>query len=230
MKIFTIYSSSHKVWYEIFRTSLFANCKDFELSSREVPQVCKTGKYGSEDIIKFWRLKVEYIIELLDKETEPFLYSDCDVYFFRDFKTDLEDRLKGKDILFQFEKKFLGYPMVCAGFMYMKPSIKMKRMFKWVYDNLDKYGYDQKAINRYLLKRRDGYLPGTFSLKRRVSYGILPKTYYSINYDNGNKIWAGEDVEITIQNPFMAHIHWAIGEKTRLKLLEKIKNHFQGDK
>lgn len=218
MKIFTIYSQSHKVWYEIFRTSLFANCKDFELSSRLVPQVCKTGEYGSEDVIRFWRLKIEYILELLDTETEPFLYSDCDVYFFRDFKADLENRLKGKDIVCQFEKKILGLmPTVCAGFMYMRPNDRVRGMFHWIYHNMEKYGNDQKALNRYLLKRK-------------VSMGILPKTYYSINYDNNNKVWNGEDVEITIKDPFIAHIHWAIGLETRLKLLEKIKHHYKGVK
>ena len=215
MKIFTIYSQSHKVWYEIFRTSLYANCTGFELNSRLTPQICKTGEYGSDDIIKFWYKKIEYIIELLNKETEPFLYSDCDVYFFRDFKTDLEERLIGEDIVCQFEKRFSGWQMVCCGFMYMRPNDRVNRMFHWIYHHLDKYGDDQKALNRY-------------RLKRKVSMGILPKTYYSINYDNGNIVWAGEDVNITIENPFMAHIHWAIGLETRLELLSRIRNHYKG--
>ena len=184
------------------------------MNSRLAPQVCKTGKYGFVDTIKFWYLKVEYILELLDRATEPFLYSDCDVYFFRDFKKDLEIRLNGKDILCQFEKKLLGFfPMVCGGFMYMRPNERVKEMFRWIYENLDKYGSDQAALNRY-------------KLKNKVSMGILPKTYYSINYDNGNKVWNGEDVEITIKNPFMAHIHWCIGLEMRLDLLDKIMSHY----
>jgi len=213
MKIFTIYSQSHKVWYEIMRTSLWANCKGFELNSRLAPQVCKTGEYGSDDIIKFWRLKIEYILELLGREKEPFLYSDCDIYFFRDFKSDLENRLKGKDIVCQFEKKRFGFKMVCAGFILMRPNDKAKEMFRWILENMKKYGNDQAALNRYLLKRK-------------VSYGILPKTYYSINFDNKNKVWTGQDVKIRVKNPFMAHIHWAIGTETRLKLLKRIKECF----
>ncbi len=215
MKIFTIYSPSHKIWYEILRTSLLSNCNNgYELSAKSVPQICKSGEYGSDDVTKFWYKKIKYIIELLDKETEPFLYSDCDVYFFRDFKDDLEKSLIGKDIVCQFEKKFFFFSMVCCGFMYMRPNDRVKRMFHWIYHNLEKYGDDQKALNRY-------------KLKRKVSMGILPKTYYSINYDNGNIVWNGEDVKITIKNPFMVHIHWAIGLKTRLELLSKIRNHYK---
>jgi len=223
MKIFTIYSQSHKIWYNIFRTSLWANCKDFELSSRLVPQVCKTGEYGSDDIIKFWYLKIEYILELLDKETEPFLYSDCDVYFFRDFKADLEKRLTGKDIVCQFEKKILGLiPMVCAGFIYMRPNKRVKFMFQWILENMEKYGDDQKALNRYIYKK-----PFFSDVVWPISYGILPKSYYSINFDNKNKVWKGGRVKIRVKNPFMAHIHWAIGLKTRLKLLKMIKDHYK---
>ena len=89
MNIYTIHSDSHKVWYKVLKDSLKANCKDFKIHSRITKQVSKTGEYGSDDIIKFWYLKVKYILEALEVETEPFLYSDTDIYFFRDFNSDL---------------------------------------------------------------------------------------------------------------------------------------------
>ena len=103
--------------------------------------------------------------------------------------------------------------MICAGFIYMKPNEKVKKMFRWILDNLEKYGNDERAINRYLYTHR-------------IKWATLPKTYYSINFDNWNKLWHGEDVKIRVKNPFMAHINWAIGLKNRLNLLKMIKRHY----
>ena len=216
MKIFTIHTESHRTWFDIMQGSLVANCTDYELINKVTKQVSKTGEYGTDDIINFWYLKVLHILEILHTEDDPFLYSDTDIYFFRDCASDLQERLGGNDIVAQYEKhSFKFFPMVCAGFMYMKPNETNKKMFAWILKNMRKYGNDQAALNRYLF------------MNPQVKLGILPKTYYSINYDNGNKVWDGEDVKITVKDPFIAHIHWAIGLKTRLNLLEMIKRHYE---
>lgn len=214
MKIYTIHSESHDMWYSILRDSLEANCKNYEISNRIVPQVSETGDYGTDDIINFWYLKVLRILEALHTEKEPFLYSDTDVYVFKDFTEDLENRLKNKDILIQYEKHRMGFKMVCAGFMYMKPNDKVRKMFFWILKFLRSFGNDQAALNCYIRTTN-------------IKVGILPKTYYSINYDNGNKVWEGEEVKITVEDPFIAHIHWAIGLERRLDLLKMILKHYE---
>ena len=207
MNIYTIYSPSHAHWFKIFKTSL-SNCKDCTLYSRTAPQVCKSGNYGSSDAINFYYLKVLHILEILHTETEPFVYADVDVYFFRDFVDDLESRLKDNDMVIQYEKKVFGFKTGCNGFAYMRPNKKMKDAYAWVLKNLHRFKGDQQALNAYIYTHR-------------IKMDYLPKTYYSINYDNGDTVWDGEDVDITVKDPFLAHVHWAVGNK--LKLLEMIK-------
>jgi len=215
MKIYTIHSESHQVWNNVLQESLLMNCQEeHHLVNRVTKQVSKTGDYGTDDIINFWYLKTIYILEALFTETEPFLYTDTDVYFFRDFQKDLEERLKGNDIAIQYEKHLFGFfRMVCAGFMYIQPNDRTRNMFIWILRKMRRFGNDQAALNRYI-----------YTGSIRVA--TLPKTYYSINYDNGDKVWEGEPVNITVENPFMAHIHWAIGLDRRLKLLDMIKKHY----
>jgi len=211
MKIITIYSESNKELFLKFCEGMTNLDNKYELCSRLTPQVCKTGHYSADDAIKFWYLKVLYILEYLYQEIEPFVYADADVYFFRDFKDDLEKQMKGKDIAIQYEKHILKiFPMVCAGFMYIRPNKRMRNMFGWVLKNMDRFGNDQTALNRYIY---------TYPVK----FAMLPKTYYSINYDNGDKVWDGEPVDITVKNPFIAHMHWTIGNLNKLKLLEMVK-------
>jgi hypothetical protein len=207
MNLYTIYSHSHEYLFDIMRGSM-VNC-NVAMRSKKAPQVCKSGDYGSSDAINFYYLKILYILELLHTETEPFVFSDVDMYFFRDFSQDLRDRLKDNDMLIQYEKNVMGLPATCNGFMYLRPNKKTKDAFAWVLKNLHWFKGDQQALNAYFYTHL-------------IKVGLLPKTYYSINYDNGNKVWNGEDVGITVKDPFLVHLHWTIGN--RLGLLDMIKS------
>lgn len=208
MKIYTIYSESHKRLFDIMKESVTSvNCS---LYSKKSPQVCKSGNYGSSDAINFYYLKVLYILELLHTETEPFVFADVDMYFFRDFSDDLRSRLKDNDMLIQFEKNVFGFSTGCNGFMYLKPNKKMKAAFAWVLKNLHRFGGDQQALNRYCRTHK-------------IKYDILPKTYYSINYDNNNKVWSGEDIKVTVKDLFLIHYHWAIGNRNKVELLKMVR-------
>ena len=213
MKIFTIHSESHQELFNIMKESLEANCKDYELISKVVPQVSKTVDYGKGDSLNFKHLKVLHILELLYTEKEPFIFADVDIYFFRDFAKDLEGRLGDNDFIAQFEKYQFGFNTVCSGFMYMQPNEKMKKAYKWILYNLHRFKGDQVTLNRYLLTHR-------------LKYKSLPKEYYSINYDNGNKVWNGEDIKVSVENPFLIHLHWTLGMDNRIKLLEMVKNKY----
>jgi len=207
MNIHTIYSESHEGLYEKFKDSL--DGRWFSLRARQSSQVCESGEYGSKDAIQFWKEKTKYILEILDRESRPFLYSDVDVHIVKDFTKDL--KLGQKDIVFQLDKYLWGIrPTICAGFMYMKPNNSVKQMFEWVLKNLEKYGDDQKAINRYLIWRK-------------IKWGVLPKTYYSIGFDNGGKIWNGEEVKIKNRDYYIIHLNYTTGIKNKLELL----NYFQ---
>ena len=163
MKIYTIYSESHNYLFEIIKESM-VNC-NCTLYSKKSPQVCKSGNYGSSDAINFYYLKVLYILELLHTETEPFVFADVDMYFFREFTDDLKSRLKDYDMLIQFEKKVLGLKASsCNGFMYLRPNREMQKAFHWVLKNLHRFKGDQQALNGYFYTHQ-------------TKWDMLPKTY-----------------------------------------------------
>ena len=202
MKVYTIYSESHAKLFEIFKSHL-GDWADLE--ARKAPQLC-SGDYGSEGSVDFWKLNIEYFLEICEIETEPFIYADCDVMFVK--KPDL--RINGKDLVAQLDKRICGYPMICTGIMCIRPSDKIKRMFEWMLKHIERFGNDQKAINHYLLYGR-------------IKWATLPKTYYSINYDNGNKVWDGKSELIIKPRDYMAfHLNWTIGTENKLKLWSEI--------
>lgn len=218
MKVYTIYSESHAKLFEIFKSHL-GDWADLE--ARKAPQLC-SGDYGSEGSIDFWKLNLEYFIEICGKETEPFLYLDCDVIVLKDPTKDLEERIKGKDLVAQLDKRICGFPQICTGIMYIRPTWAIKEMLYYIRRPRKKFGHhsqspivyygnDQKALNRYLL-----YHPG------KVKWDVLPKTYYSINYDNGNKVWNGSELKIKDRDYYMYHLNWTIGTENKLRLLNKL--------
>jgi len=207
MNIYTIYSKSHEELFETFQTKL----GELGLYTKfhRAPQLC-SGDYGSEGSTDFWKLNIEYFLDICDREKNPFLYVDCDVMFIKDPTKDLEKRIKGRDLVAQLDKRICGYPMICTGIMCIRPSDKTKRMFEWMLKHIERFGNDQKAINHYLLYGR-------------IKWTTLPKTYYSINYDNGNKVWDGGELTIKKRDYMAFHLNWTIGIKNKLYLLNQIR-------
>ena len=203
MKIYTIHSPSHQKYFDLFKGSLNGR---HEIISREVEQI-SSPDYGAGDIINIYRLMVLYILEALYKETEPFLFMGVDIYFFKDFDIDLGD----KDMLVTYEKHVYGLPTICTGVMCLRPNKRTRKMFLWILKHFDKLRDDQRGVNIYLYTH-------PFSIK----WGLLPKEYYSINYDNGNKIWNGEQIKLSV-DPILLHYHWTLGDENRMKLLKMVK-------
>ena len=204
MNIYTIYSESHVKLFEKFRDSLLG--LGLPVFSRDAPQLC-SGDYGSEGSTDFWKLNIEYFLDICILEKNPFLYVDCDVMFIKDPTKDLEKRIKGRDLVAQLDKRICGYPMICTGIMCIRPSDKTKRMFEWMLKHIERFGNDQKAINHYLLYGR-------------IKWATLPKTYYSINYDNGNKVWDGRDLKFGVRDYYAFHLNWTIGTENKIRLWE----------
>ena len=126
MNIYTIHSESHIEMFEQFKKSLEKTGDWYRLVARQVPQ------YGSGDYpgyIEFWKLNIEYFLEICEKQKEPFLYLDCDVMVIKDPTEDLEKT--DKDLVGQLDKYFCRIPMICTGIMYIRPSDSIKRMFEF---------------------------------------------------------------------------------------------------
>jgi len=214
MKVFTIYSESHAKLFKKFKSHL-GNWAD--LKARKAPQLC-SGDYRSENSVYFYMLKCAYFMEICETEKE-FLYLDCDVICTGDPTEDLNQRLGDNDLIIQRDKKLFGlFPMVCGGIFYVKVNDRTKEMFRWMLQNIEFYGDDQRVMNRYLLKRK-------------IKWDFLPETYWSLNFDNGNKVWDGKRNLVIKNRPYkMFHLNWAIGEN-KFKLLGRVKpwvNFLQG--
>ncbi|MCP4394575.1 MAG: glycosyltransferase family 77 protein [Alphaproteobacteria bacterium] len=213
MKVYTIYSDSHQELFNLFEFNLGSWA---ELKARKAPQLCSGDYPGS---VNFWKLNIEYFMELVATNKEPFLYLDCDVIVRGDPTADLQKRLGGRDLVGQLDKRIFGIPQICTGIMYIRPSHQIYRMFRWMLDNVEKYGNDQKALNRYLL-----FHNYHLSYERSIRWGVLPETYYSINYDNGNGVWDGEPLKIKPRDYKMFHLNWTIGTENKLKLWREFEN------
>ena len=217
MNIYTIYSESHAELFDEFRNNLW---EDAVLLTKRAPQLC-SGNYGSEGSTDFWKLSIDYFIEICEQETEPFLYADCDVMFMKDPTKDLEKRIEGRDLVAQLDKRICGFPQICTGIMCIRPTWAVKEMLYYIRDPrknrlgyhsqspIVKYGNDQKAINKYLT-----YHPF------KVRWDVLPKTYYSINYDNGNKVWDGRGLKLKTRPYYAFHLNWTIGIENKIRLWE----------
>lgn len=203
LRIFTIHSPSHQKYFDMFSESL----KGHEIISKVTQQICEPD-YNSKDYREYFYLKTLYVFEQLILEKEPFIISDVDIIFFKEFNIELKDN----DFIAQYEKHVFGFPTICAGFMCIKPNEKTRKMFAWVIKNLHRFNHDQEAINHYIYTH-------PFSIK----WSTLPKTFYQINYDNGNKTWDGEYVKLRVYDPVLFHYHWTIGDKNRMGLLSMVK-------
>ena len=140
-----------------------------------------------------------YYVYVLQSKTDKGLYIG--------YTKDLKKRIEGRDLVAQLDKRICGYPMICTGIMCIRPSDKTKRMFEWMLKHIERFGNDQKAINHYLLYGR-------------IKWTTLPKTYYSINYDNGNKVWDGRDLKLKTRPYYAFHLNWTIGIENKLRLWE----------
>lgn len=204
-KLLTIYSDSHKKMFNDFFLSSFNKylSNDYILLSKEIPQVCMTGKYNSSGFFEAMLKKIQWIIENFEiNDNEEMVFADCDIQFFQSLKYSLNS-----DFLFQWD--FNNY---CAGFMIFKQSKKVLNFFK----NIEKLVSlnlfnDQYAINILL----------------NVSYDIskekLPiDTYWSIGNFNKGRVWDKEEF-LCNKKIIMHHANFTVGVNNKILMLEKMK-------
>ena len=105
MKIYACYSPSHeRLVAQHFTHSLpKAGITDRDLELKEFPQDCPTGEFDSAGFQATCLKKVEFILEALAKETEPFIFSDVDVRFYGPVVGDLLNCLGNADMAFQWD-------------------------------------------------------------------------------------------------------------------------------
>lgn len=210
MIIYTHYSDSHKEMYEdFFKPSLRKLYSKEEVLIRAVyhKQTTSSGSFMSNGWLESMDIKLNVILTAL-KETEKFIFADCDIQFFKPFIDQVSESLIDNDIACQEDRGSL-----CAGFFGCKSNDKTKNLFTTIKSRFREMVNDQVALN---------------NLKNMVSNTLLDKEqFYTIgNFfenKNGTFIWDNETNIIPPSNMLMHHANYVIGVENKLKLLNMIK-------
>jgi hypothetical protein len=227
MKFLTFYSDSHISLYEIFLESFnkFLSEK-YTLLTKKIEQRSQNGDYHSPGFDLTMVDKLDWIIENIDLEdTNPLIFSDCDIQFFGDLKFDLRDN----DILFSHDfyenfnyswypdgkTGYSPYPNYCAGFFICKQNAKVLNFFKDVrsnlLNNLDGFLHDQIVINKLI---GEGY---------DISHNKLNSDHYwTVGFSTNGKVWNGQNFNVP-KSVIVHHANFTIGIENKLRLIKLVK-------
>lgn len=213
-KIYACYSPSHKpLLDEHFLPTIPSG---FDVILRRFDQVCPTGNFMSEKWGEAVEHKIRFILEAIDSEKEPFLYSDVDVRFYDFHPQDLEDAMAPRagtvpDLRCQQDQNYF-----CLGFMFVRPCSSVKKLFEITLQSTRNYNDDETAFNQFALpelKKMNEY-PLDISLLPRERYWNIDDQW------NGIAPWEG------VIPPRIAihHGNYTVGIPNKMSLLNHIKS------
>jgi hypothetical protein len=199
MKLYTIYSPSHKRLYKDFFLKSLPN--EFEVISEEIKQECPTGEFYKEG----WNLTCYRKIELFIKACEEnlgnhFVFSDVDIQFFGNIKQTLLDEIGDFDIACQNDTAHF----YCSGFFICKANEKTLHMFKEMQRNYVNEDQTSLNLNIHLVKSK-----------------FLSKKFFTIAHLTGSP-WNGEDFNLPY-DILMHHANWTVGTQNKTNLLERVR-------
>lgn len=237
INMYTSFTDSHREMFErFFRPSV---PESFELAAEEFSQECKTGEYHSDGWVQAVSRKVEVIRGAIDHamrdRADYFMFSDCDIQFFRDCEPDITERMKHFDFIAQDDEIY------CTGFMAIRADDRSAFMWEWAAENIEKYNCDQPTGNAFIRKHErwlglGRMIPGMFrfsELGRRAGagamrFGKFPRIEYfnHMHLGTDSAVWDGES-EIVIAPEVldrirMMHANYTMGIDNKIRLLEII--------
>jgi hypothetical protein len=221
MKLYACYTPSHRPLLEQhFLPSLPGHWKDrnsnalfdTEVVLKQLTQRSPTGEFESDGFQVTCLDKVDFILEALARETEPFLFSDVDVRFYGPVVDDLLKCLGDADMAFQWDGE---RGRECTGFMVIRPTRHVLNFWRWVRDRMARTGeMDQDAVHAVLEEK-------LFDLVRANTV-ILPERYWTFGRDD--KHWH-PGMPVNPPADLLAHhANWTVGVENKLKLLEAVMN------
>ena len=120
MKIHTLRSPSHDVLFDRFFKPSVEEFLSADLVDHVYSQdICPSGRFDGVGFNAFTSEIVTVVLKALmeDDGEDFFIYSDCDILFFKDCVPDLRRRMKGMDLLVQRDGNLL-----CSGFMAVRKN------------------------------------------------------------------------------------------------------------
>lgn len=210
IKLYTFYSDSHIQIYNDFFLKTFYECgldKNFELDATKVIQRSNTGDFNSNGFKESMADKVHILKRAIhENPTIPFVYSDCDVQFFKNPFSDLMKYVRD-DIDMVAQNDIGG---ICAGFFMANPTEKFKEFLDVVDTHNHEYSNDQLCMNTY----RD-----------MIRLTLLPKhKYFTIGNYYG--LWNGESInlnnEIFKTEMILHHANFTIGVENKILMFDMI--------
>jgi len=184
---------------------------DFDVVLRRHDQVCPTGTYCSEGWRSATLNKIPLILEAIESEREPFVFSDVDVRFY-DFKADDLDReMQSIGGFFPDLRCQSDAGTACSGFMMIRPGPASRELFQLVGQFMRASDVhsddDQVALNKYALP----------AMGDRIKASQLSTTrYWNIGPD-----WDGGDPPPTM---LVHHANWVVGVERKMTLLDVVRS------
>jgi hypothetical protein len=222
MKIYTTFTSSHKILFDEHFLPSYKKVnknKKFSLYVSEMEQISRNGSYSTYGFRESTSDKLKVIIKAIsDNMGEWIIFSDPDVQLFEGFEDDvLKYSDKNVDIYCQCDTpKCPENVILCTGFMIINCNDNIKKIFESSLTYINNFEHDQYAFNYFVRTNR-------------INFKTLPEDqYYTIAYNTGNVVWNGETYNDIPKNILMHHANWTAGIDNKIKLLKYIKDEIAG--
>jgi hypothetical protein len=209
MKLYTFYSDTHTELYEDYFLKSFNDYglnKSFELDSTLTRQHEGNGAFDSEGFNSTMMDKVGILQRAAEENiNEYFIFSDCDVQFFGDFKEDILSYTNGgADMIAQSDQG-----TICAGFFIAKGGEKLKSFFDLIHKKTPLVHNDQIAINKYRFKINSSLLPSD--------------KYFNISSASNGALWEEGRAYNLPKNMLMHHANFVIGVEKKIKMMNYVR-------
>lgn len=188
---------------------------------RELPQRSQSGAFESPGFQATCLDKVDFIIEALKTETEPFLFSDVDVRFYGPVVDDLTKLLGDADMAFQWDGES---GLECSGFMVLRPCGAVLSFWNFVRQRMvDHSMMDQDAVHSVLGPHdQERFSKATqMWFSASAKWRILPERYWT--FGRNDKHWTPGMPVNPPADLLVHHANWTVGVDNKLKLLDEVK-------
>ena len=123
LSLYTCYSESHKRLYADYFMKTLPAAGNVSLAARVIPQVCPSGEFRQEGWNRMGLEKVKIMLKAC-QSNDVFVFSDCDVVFFKPLDSLLE-QLGDFDFVGQDDSKG-----ICSGFFVCRRNERTLAMFE----------------------------------------------------------------------------------------------------